>query len=209
MAIDSKCSPTETPPSSLGAPSGSISCSNARADTLATRLYRAHLAGGAKKVAISAPSDKAVDATIVYAASTVCSRRAPAREVTEQSAMDRITRMSDVALRGKRVFMRVDFNVPLAPDGERAGLQRVSRLRQVKWDVIARGCASLSVAILARPEPHRGAVQHAQGVPAQGGGTHNSLPAPTNRQIPVHPNRPRSAQLFQAQGMSECERNLR
>jgi glyceraldehyde-3-phosphate dehydrogenase/erythrose-4-phosphate dehydrogenase len=29
-------------------------------------LYRAHLAGGAKKVAISAPSDKAVDATIVY-----------------------------------------------------------------------------------------------------------------------------------------------
>lgn len=54
------------PPSSLGAPSGSISCSNARADTLATRLYRAHLAGGAKKVAISAPSDKAVDATIVY-----------------------------------------------------------------------------------------------------------------------------------------------
>jgi glyceraldehyde 3-phosphate dehydrogenase (phosphorylating) len=49
---------------------------DARADTLATRLYRAHLAGGAKKVAISAPSDKAVDATIVYAASTACSTQA-------------------------------------------------------------------------------------------------------------------------------------
>jgi glyceraldehyde 3-phosphate dehydrogenase len=72
----SKCSPTETPPSSLGAPSGSISCSNARADTPAIRLYRAHLAGGAKKVAISAPSDKAVDATIVYPASTACSTQA-------------------------------------------------------------------------------------------------------------------------------------
>jgi hypothetical protein len=65
MAIDSKCSPTETLRRPSGH-SGSISCSNARADTLATRLYRAHLAGGAKKVAISAPSDKAVDATIVY-----------------------------------------------------------------------------------------------------------------------------------------------
>jgi phosphoglycerate kinase len=32
--------------------------------------------------------------------------------------MDGITRMSDVTLRGKRVCMRVDFNVPLAADGE-------------------------------------------------------------------------------------------
>jgi glyceraldehyde 3-phosphate dehydrogenase (phosphorylating) len=36
---------------------------------------------GAKKVAVSAPSDKAVDATIVYAASTACSTQ-PSRSCT-------------------------------------------------------------------------------------------------------------------------------
>jgi transposase len=43
--------------------------------------------------------------------------------------------------------------------------------------------ASLSAPILARPESHRDAVQQAEGISAQGGGTNNSSPAPPNRQV--------------------------
>src|SRR5262249_24476575 len=58
--------------------------------------------------------------------------------------------------------------------------------------------ASLSAPILARPEPHRDAVQQVEGVFAQGGGTNNSSPAPPNWKVRLQPNRPRILQLFQA-----------
>src|SRR5262245_36671951 len=49
----------------------------------------------------------------------------------------------------------------------------------IREAIEARG-ATLSAPILARPEPHRDAVQQAEGASAQGGGANNSSPTPPN-----------------------------
>src|SRR6516225_11575471 len=59
---------------------------------------------------------------------------------------------------------------------------RQSSCAQSCWhtrsDRSARRYASLSAPVLARPQSHRDAVQQAEGVSAQGGGTNDSSPAP-------------------------------
>ena len=65
-AIASACSPSAIRRSCRGASSASTSCSSAPACSPARRRPGAHLHGGAKKVVISAPGEKDVDATIVY-----------------------------------------------------------------------------------------------------------------------------------------------
>ena len=52
--------------------------------------------------------------------------------------------------------------------------------------------------LLARPQFHRDAVQQAEGVSAQGGGTDDSSPASPDWSLRLHHYGPRSLQLFQA-----------
>ena len=65
-ATASRCCASATRPSCPGASSASTWCSSAPASSRARRRPRAHLKGGAKKVIISAPGGKDVDATVVY-----------------------------------------------------------------------------------------------------------------------------------------------
>ena len=61
-----RCSPSAIRPSCHGASSASTWCSSAPASSPPRKRPRRHLKGGAKKVIISAPGGKDVDATIVF-----------------------------------------------------------------------------------------------------------------------------------------------
>src|SRR5262249_31591723 len=86
----------------------------------------------------------------------------------------------------------------LAPTLKRKDIVVIDNLPAHKAAGIREAIEARGATLLARPEPHRDAVQQVEGVFAQGAGTNNSSPAPPNWKVRLQPNRPRILQLFQA-----------